>query len=132
MNASLLAGILIVVNVIAFRWQGSLDLTREQTYSLSSMTINQLVSLKQPVTFTMVFGAGHPQVKLRDRVLQLVESYKAVNPDMIQLDNVNPYSDPARGDELAKRVPELDILHTAGGVVVEYGQGEGAQHVVVP
>ena len=39
LNASLLAGILIVVNVIAFRYGGQpLDLTREQTYSLSSMT----------------------------------------------------------------------------------------------
>ena len=132
LNASLLAGILIVVNVIAFRYGGQpLDLTREQTYSLSSMTINQLVSLKQPVTFTMVFGRGTRAVKLRDRVVQLLESYKAVNPDMIQLENLNPYSDPARGDELAKRVPELDILHTAGGVVIEYGDGESAQHVVV-
>ncbi len=64
LNASLLAGILIVVNVIAFRYGGQpLDLTREQTYSLSSMTINQLVSLEQPVTFTMVFGRGIRAVK---------------------------------------------------------------------
>jgi hypothetical protein len=131
LNASLLAGILIVVNVIAFRYGGQpLDLTREQTYSLSSMTINQLVSLKQPVTFTMIFGRGIRAVKLRDRVVQLLESYKAVNPEMIQLDNLNPYSDPARGDEMSKRVPELDILH-GGGVVIEYGEGESAQHVVV-
>ena len=131
LNASLLAGILIVVNVIAFRYGGQpLDLTREQTYSLSSMTINQLVSLKQPVTFTMVFGRGPRAVKQHDRVVQLLESYKAVNPAMIQLDNLNPYSDLARGDELTKRVPELEILH-GGGVVIEYGEGESAQHVVV-
>ena len=113
LNASLLAGTLIVVNVIAFRYGGQpLDLTREQTYSPAlSMTINQLVSLKQPVTFTLIFGRGIRAVKLRDRVVQLLESYKAVNPQMIQLDNFNPYSDPARGDELAKRVPELEILH---------------------
>ncbi len=131
LNAALLAGILIVINVIAFRYGGqALDLTREQTYSLSSMTINQLVSLKQPVTFTMVFGRGIRAVKLRDRVVQLLESYKAVNPQMIQLENLNPYTDPARGDELTRRVPELEILH-AGGVVIEYGEGESAQHVVV-
>ena len=35
LNASLLAGVLIVFNVIAFRYGGQpLDLTREQTYSL--------------------------------------------------------------------------------------------------
>ena len=131
LNASLLAGILIVVNVIAFRYGGQpLDLTREQTYSLSSMTINQLVSLKQPVRFTMVFGRGVRAVKLRDRVVQLLESYKAVNPEMIQLDNLNPYSDLTGGDEMSKRVPELAVLH-GGGVVIEYGEGESAQHVVV-
>jgi ABC-type uncharacterized transport system len=131
LNASLLAGILIVVNVIAFRYGGQpLDLTREQTYSLSSMTINQLVSLKQPVTFTMVFGRGPSAVRQHDRIVQLLESYKAVNPQMIQLDNLNPYSDLARGDELIKRVPELEILR-GGGVVIEYGEGDSAQHVVV-
>ena len=62
--------------------------------------------------------------------MQLLESYKAVNPAMIQLDSLDPYSDLTRGDELVKRVPELGILH-GGGVVIEYGEGEGAQHVVV-
>jgi ABC-type uncharacterized transport system len=43
---------------------------------------------------------------------------------------LNPYSDLMRADELVKRVPELEILH-GGGVVVEYGEGESARHVVV-
>jgi hypothetical protein len=131
LNATLLAGILIVVNVIAFRYGGQpLDLTREQTYSLSSMTINQLVSLDQPVTLTTVFGRGIRAVKQRERVEQLVESYKAVNPQMIQVDSLNPFSELTRGDELVKRVPELEILQ-GGGVVIEYGKGENARHVVV-
>ena len=131
LNATLVAGTLIVFNVIAFRYGGqALDLTREQTYSLSSMTINQLVSLEQPVKLTMVFGRGARAVKQHDRVVQLLESYKGVNPQMVELDNLNPYSDLARGDELIKRVPEAESLHQ-GGVVIEYGEGESAQHVVV-
>ena len=52
LNAALLAGILIVANVMAFRYGGwGLDLTREQTFSLSSRTINQLESLDRPLTF---------------------------------------------------------------------------------
>ena len=78
----------------------------------------------------MIFGRGPRAVRQRDRVVQLLESYKAVNPQMIQLDSLNPYSDLTRGDELVKRVPELEILH-GGGVVIEYGEGEDAQHVVV-
>ena len=50
---------LIVVNVVAFRYGGrAIDLTRERTYSLSSLTLNQVDSLKRPVTFHMVYGRG--------------------------------------------------------------------------
>ena len=63
-------------------------------------------------------------------MVQLLESYKAVNPPMVRLDNLNPYSDLLRGEELIKRVPELEILQ-GGGVVIEYGEGDSVQHVVV-
>jgi hypothetical protein len=137
LNATLLAGILIVGNIIAFRYGGHLiDVTREQTYSLSSMTLNQLKSLEQPVTFMMVFGRGPRAVRQRDRVVQLLESYKAANPAMIELDSLDPFSDPTRYDELVKRLPELELLHgggvvSGGGVVIEHGAGENAQHAVV-
>ena len=128
---SLLAGILIVVNVIAFRYGGRpIDVTRERTYSLSSLTLNQLKSLERPVTFTMIFGQGQRASRQRDRVVQLLESYKAANPRMIQLVSLDPFNDLPRLDELAKRVPELELLH-GGGVVIEYGEGESAQYVVV-
>jgi hypothetical protein len=131
LNATLLAGILIVANTIAFRYGGQpIDVTREQTYSLSSMTLNQLKSLQQPVTFTMVFGRGPRAVRQRERVVQLLETYKAVNPAMIELVSIDPYSDPTHNDELVKRVPELELLY-GGGVVIEYGEGEDAQHAVV-
>jgi hypothetical protein len=131
LNASLLLGILIVGNVIAFRYGGQpLDLTREGTYSLSSMTKKQLESLDRPVKFTLFFGQGARAGRQRDRVLQLLESYKSVNPDRIELDNLDPYSDVTRYEELASRVPELELLQ-GGGVVIEFGTGEGASHSVV-
>jgi ABC-type uncharacterized transport system len=131
LNATLLAGILIVGNIIAFRYGGQpIDVTREQTYSLSSMTHNQLKSLQQPVTFTMVFGRGPRAVRQRERVVQLLESYKAVSPALIELVSIDPYSDPTRNDDLVKRVPELELL-SGGGVVIEYGEGEDKQHAVV-
>ena len=131
LNGSLLAGILIVVNVIAFRYGGrAIDLTRERTYSLSTMTTNQLSSLERPVTFTMIFGRGQRASRQRDRVVQLLESYKAANPRMIELLSLDPFNDSQRLEALAKRVPELELLH-GGGVVVEYGEGGGAEYVVV-
>jgi len=128
LNASLLAGILIVLNVIAFRYGGRpLDLTREQTHSLSSQTVNQLSTLKRPLTFTLVFGQGPRALAQRERVLQLLELYRAVNPAMIQVASVlNPF----RAEETFKRAPDLAVLQ-GGGVLIEYGEGDQIQSAVV-
>jgi hypothetical protein len=131
LNASLLGGILIVGNVIAFRYGGqALDLTREGSYTLSTETTALLQSLDRPVKFTLFFGQGAIASRQRDRVVQLLESYKAANPDRIVRDNLDPFNDVTGYEELAKRVPELELLQ-GGGVVIEYGTGEGSPHAVV-
>jgi ABC-type uncharacterized transport system len=131
LNASLLGGILIVGNVIAFRYGSHpLDLTREGTYTLSSETTKELHSLDRTVKFTLFFGQGARASRQRDRVVQLLESYKSTNPDRVELDSLDPFNDVTRYEELAKRVPELELLH-GGGVVIEYGKQEGAPHAVV-
>jgi hypothetical protein len=128
LNASLLAGILLVCNVIAFRYGGPpLDLTRERANSLSSQTVNQLATLTRPVQFTLVFGQGPRALAQRERVAQLLELYRAVNPAMIKVESeVNPL----RGEEPLKRAPDLAVLQ-GGGVLIEYGEGEQTQAVVV-
>jgi hypothetical protein len=131
LNSALLAGTLIVINVIAYRYGGQpFDLTRERTYSLSSLTLNQLRNLEQPVTFTVIFGQGATAARQRDRVAQLLEAFRAANPQSIRIVSLDPYNDLSRVDELAKRVPELELLR-GGGVLVEYGAGAGTQYVVV-
>ena len=131
LNASLLAGILVVANVIAFRYGGEpLDLTREGTYTLSSMTKKQLESLDRPVKLTLLSGRTQGASRQRDRVVQLLDSYKAANPRMIELDSLDQYNEIARLEEVVKRVPELELLQ-GGGVLIEYGEGEGAPHAVV-
>ena len=131
LNASLLGGILIVGNVIAFRYGGrALDLTREGSYTLSTETSALLASLDRPVKFTLFFGQGAVASRQRDRVVQLLEAYKAANPDRIKRENLDPYNDSTGYEELAKRVPELELLQ-GGGVVIEYGTGEAAPHAVV-
>jgi hypothetical protein len=50
---------------------------------------------------------------------------------MIKLERLNPFTELARADELAKRAPELAVLQS-GGVLIEYGEGSDAQFVVVP
>jgi ABC-type uncharacterized transport system len=131
LNASLFAGILIVFNVIAFRYGGqALDLTNERAFSLSSQTLNQLATLKRPVTFTTFFGRSRAALQELDRVNSLLELYKAANPKQVRLDAIDPFRDLARYEALIKRVPLVDVT-PGGGVVVDYGEGETAETQVV-
>jgi gliding motility-associatede transport system auxiliary component len=131
LTAGLVAGILIVANVLAFRYGGRpLDFTRERTYSLSSQSLNLLKDLKRDVTFTVFFGASPQAIRQLERVQQLLELYQAANPRRVRIEYVNPFRDPERYDALKKRVPGVELTE-GGGVVVEYGEGEAAERVVV-
>ncbi len=131
LNCVLLGGLLVVVNVMAFRYgSGPLDLTREGAYSLSPLSVSQLKSLDRKLGLTLIFGQGARAARQRDRVAQLVESYRSANPAMVEVSSLDPYYDLTRIEELVKRAPELQLLH-GGGVLVEYGEGEAARYVVV-
>ncbi len=105
-------------------------MTREGTYSLASQTLNQLQKLDRPVNFTMIFGHGPLAEHQRDRVDQLLESYRAANPRWIRIASLDPFVDLGRIEDLAKRVPDLAQLR-GGGVLIEYGEGNEALAVVV-
>jgi hypothetical protein len=129
MTGALLAGVLIVGNVLTFTYGGRpIDLSLDRSYTLESLTIKQLQSLEQPVTFTMFYGDGEfGQV---DRVSRLLELYKAEAPDRITIDTLNAFSEPERARELSGRVPGL-ALTEGGGVLVSYGTGEEENHIIV-
>jgi hypothetical protein len=131
LDLSLLAGVLIVVNVLAFRYGGRpLDLTREGTYSLTPETVSLVKKLDRPVTFTMISGQGPLPQRRRARVGQLVDAYRSINPEMIHVAELNPYENLARIEELTSRVPELALLH-GGGVLIEYGEDKETAPVIV-
>ncbi|MGC8638331.1 MAG: Gldg family protein [Isosphaeraceae bacterium] len=132
LNAALFGGILMVANVLAFRYGGwGIDLTREQTFSLASRTLKQLQSLDRPVTFHLLFGRGPRSVPKFDRVVQLLELYAAARPDQIKIDSINPYTELTRGEELRKHAPDLAVVQ-GDRVLIEYGEGKEAQYMVVP
>ncbi len=131
LNGALLAGVLIVVNVVAFRYGGqTFDLTRERAFSLSSQSIAALRSLERPVTLTIFFGQGASARPRVDRVRQLVELYHDANPGRIEVRDIDPFRDLGKYEELLKAVPEV-ALAQGGGLVVEYGEGEGARRAVL-
>src|SRR5512135_177514 len=131
LTAALVAGIQIVANVLAFRYGGRpLDFTRERTYSLSPQSLNLLKDLKRDVTFTVLFGASPQAIRQLERVQQLLELYRAANPHRVRIEYVNPFRDPEKYDALKKRAPGVELTE-GGGVVVEYGEGEAAERLVV-
>ena len=128
---ALVAGIVIVVNVLAFRFGGrALDLTREGTFTLSSLSLNQLKSLKRPVAFTVFFGDTPRSNRQRDRMQQLLDLYKAANPDRVSIVYLDPYRELERFEALLKRFPDIGVTQ-GGGLLIEYGEGSTADHVVI-
>jgi hypothetical protein len=128
---ALVAGIVIVVNVFAFRFGGrALDLTREGTFTLSSLSVNQLKSLKRPVTFTVFFGDTPRSIRQRDRMQQLLDLYKGVNPERIAIVYLNPFTELERFEALLKRYPDIGVTQ-GGGLLIEHGEGSSADHVVI-
>ncbi len=131
LDLALLAGILVVVNVLVFRYGGRpFDMTSEGAYSLLKLSVDQVNALDRPLTFTQIGGRGPLAETFRPRVRQLLDAYHALRPDMIRIKELNPYEEVDETGEMMKRVPEIRLLTgTAGGVVIEYG--EGATPIVV-
>jgi ABC-type uncharacterized transport system len=131
MTASLIAGVLVVGNVLAFRYgERPLDFTTDKVYSLASLTVNQLKALDRPVRFTVFLGQTPRARRQLGRILQLLDLYKDESPNRISIDVVHPASDQIRFEELAKRVPEVAVT-PGGGVAVEFGEGDSVERTVV-
>src|SRR5262249_36919026 len=81
---------------------------------------------KRPVTFHVVNGRGPRSARQLDRVIQLLDLYRSVGRDLIKVEVLNPYTELARTEDLAKRAPDLAVMQ-GGGVLIEYGEGTDAQ-----
>ena len=129
---SLVAGIIVVGNVVAFRYGGrAYDLTRDQSYSLESQTLNQLRTLDRPVTISVFFGESERSRRQNDRVRQMLDLYQAANPSKVTVEYLDPFNkDLQRYEKLVKDVPEIAALGS-DGIVLTYGEGASAPHTVL-
>jgi len=131
LTASLVAGILLVGNLMAFRYGGrAIDLTRDRAFSLSTLTRNQLGALDRLVTITVFFGNSEPSSRQLDRVRQLLDLYRAANPSRVRVEYLNPFVDTKEFEALVKRVPAM-VAAPGDGIVLGFGEGEDAPHVVI-
>jgi hypothetical protein len=134
LTATLLAGILIVANVLAFRYGGrAIDFTRERAFSLSPLSLSEIRTLDRPVSFTLFYGRSSTALPELLRVQQLVELYKAANPQKVTITYVNPYIEREKFAEIVKAIPDVGVVvsQSSGGVLVEYGSEQNAERFVL-
>ena len=130
-TASLLGGILVVANVFAFRYGGrALDLTRDRSYSLESLTLNQLASLDRSVRLVAFHGNSEGSIRRLERVVQLLDQFKAANPSKVEVEYVDVVRQAREFEALVKQFP--DVAATPGdGLAVILGNGENPPHAVI-
>ena len=131
LTASMIAGVLLVGNVLAFRLGGRpLDLTHDKAFSLASQSLNQVLDLDRPLRFTVFFGNSERSIRRLDRVRQLVELYHLANPSKVSVDYLDPFRDIKEFEALARRVP--DVAASSGdGMVLTLGEGADAPRAVL-
>ncbi len=108
LTASLLAGILVVGNVVAFKYGGrAIDLTRDRAFSLSSRT-------DEPAQGARPAGRLHRLLRQLRAVgpparpgPQMLDLYKAANPSKVRVEYLDPNTDIKEFEALASRVPDV-------------------------
>jgi len=132
LNVALLGGILVVGNVLAFKYGGRpIDFTADRVNSLATLSTSQVKSLDRPVKFTLVIGQSRLVGAQWDSIRQVLDLLRRENPGKVSTATLNPYDDPLRFTAAQRDAPELAVATQGGGVLVEYGEGKGADRVVV-
>jgi len=91
----LVAGILILVNVISENWFARLDFTEDNRYTLSDATKNIVEDIPEPVTVKAYFSEDVPQSvrKVKSDFKDLLEEYAAISHGMLVFEFINPSED---------------------------------------
>jgi len=92
----LVAGILILINILANRYFFRVDLTEDKRYTLSNATKNLLNELTDPVTITAYFSEGLPPDidKTRIDFKNMLAEYASRSRGKVLYEFINPNKDP--------------------------------------
>lgn len=132
LNGTLLAGVLVVANVLAFRSGGrAIDFTRDRAFTLAPLTVETLGQLDRPARFTIFYGRENARFRSQyQRVRQLLELYRQANSRRVAIEDLDQFAEPDRFEALAARLPDVAV-NPAGGVVIELGEGSGTDRLLV-
>ena len=132
LNVALFGGILVVGNVLAFKYGGRpIDFTADRVNSLATLSVNQVKSLDRPVKFTLVIGQGRLVGAQWESIRQVLDLLRREDPGKVTTATLNPFDDPLRFAEAQRDAPDLAVATQGGGVLVEYGEGKGAERAFV-
>ena len=90
------AGILILLNILASRFFFRIDLTEDNRYTLSDATKNIINELNEPVTITAYFSEGLPPNIDQTRIdfKEMLSEYATRSRGKILYEFINPNKDP--------------------------------------
>lgn len=108
----LVAGSLILLNIIGVGLFGRLDLTRGGVYTLSEATQETLAKLEDPVKITAYFTPNLPPpfTNLERDVKDLLEEYRAASGGQLSFEFVDPQSQETDEDKEKKKDVKRDIF----------------------
>ncbi len=103
-NSLILIGVLILVNLLSYKFFYRLDMTSDHQFTLSNATKNILKSLDDPVTVIAYFSKNLPPnvQKTREDFRDLLEEYAGISGGMVEYKFVDPSSDKEKEQEALK------------------------------
>ena len=103
----LVAGVLILVNLLADRFFVRLDLTKDKIYTLNKATKNILRNLDEPVTVTAYFSEKLPPLytRLRKEFKNKLEEFASISKGKVMYEFIDPMDD----EELERKAQENGI-----------------------
>ncbi len=92
----LVAGIIILINILSNRYFFRIDLTEDKRYTLSKATLNIIDELEEPLTVTAYFSEGLPPNidKTRIDFKEMLSEYASRSRGKIVYEFINPNKDP--------------------------------------
>ncbi len=86
--------ILVVINTFATRFDKTFDLTEQGLFTFSPQTVKVVENLSQPVKIWAVTESPDPSLR------EELERYKALNPQNLDFEFLNPRTSPAQAQQL--------------------------------
>ncbi|RKH57441.1 hypothetical protein D7W81_31270, partial [Corallococcus aberystwythensis] len=115
-------GVLVALNVLAFRRNQRWDLTRERIFSLSPQTVETLAGLKEKAHALALVPPTHPSY---GELEELFRRYHEAAPEAFDYAFVDPRREPSLAAKY--QLKEGQTL-----VVVSRGEGDAAPHTPLP